>query len=81
MKHCEKGQQTVKSFGKVPRRSLQYNLIVNCEYESQCNISTKYIDEKKNLFYVCRANSSTCDPKKTYKPIKTKLTLKLLEAR
>ena len=44
----EKDQQTIKSFDKVYRKSLQNNMIDKNEYESLCNIFTKYVDETKN---------------------------------
>ena len=47
-KQNEKDQQTIKSFDKLNRKSLQDNVIDKTEYESLCNIFTKYIDENKN---------------------------------
>ena len=47
-KHYEKDQQTIKSFDKLYRKSLQDNVIDKIEYESICNIFTKYVDENKN---------------------------------
>ena len=47
-KQNEKNQQTIKSFDKLYRKSLQHNLIDKTEYESLCNIFTKYVDENKN---------------------------------
>ena len=47
-KQYEKDQQTIKSFDKLYRKSLQDNVIDKGEYESLCNISTKYVDETKN---------------------------------
>ena len=44
----ERDQQTLKSFDKLYRKSLQDNVIDKTEYESLCNIFTKYIDESKN---------------------------------
>ena len=44
----ERDQQTIKSFDKSYRKSLQDNIIDKNEYESLCNIFTKYIDENKN---------------------------------
>ena len=44
----ERDQQTIKSFDKLYRKSLQDNVIDKTEYESLCNIFTKYIDENKN---------------------------------
>ena len=51
-KQYERDQQTIKSFDKLYRKSLQDNVIDKTEYESFCNIFTKYVDENKmNLFY------------------------------
>ena len=47
-KQYERDQQTNKSFDKFYRKSLQDNVIDKTEYESLCNIFTKYIDENKN---------------------------------
>ena len=47
-KHFEKDQQTIKSFDKLYRKSLQDNVIDKSEYESLCNVFTKYVDETKN---------------------------------
>ena len=47
-KQYERDQLTIKSFDKLHRKSLQDNIIDKNEYESLCNIFTKYIDEKKN---------------------------------
>ena len=48
----ERDQNTINSFDKLYRKSLQDNVIDKIEYESLCNIFTKYIDENKmNLFY------------------------------
>ena len=44
----EKDQQTIKSFNKLYRKSLQDNVIDKNEYESFCNVFTKYVDENKN---------------------------------
>ena len=44
----ERDQQTIKSFDKLYRKSLQDNVIDKTEYESLCNTFTKYIDENKN---------------------------------
>ena len=44
----EKDQQTIKSFDKLYRKSLQDNINDKTEYESLCNVFTKYVDEKKN---------------------------------
>ena len=47
-KQYEKDQQTIKSFDKLYRKSLQDNIIDKIEYESSSNIFTKYVDENKN---------------------------------
>ena len=47
-KHYERDQQTIKSFDKLYRKSLQDNVIDKTEYESLCNIFTRYVDENKN---------------------------------
>ena len=47
-KQYEKDQQTIKSFDKLYRKSLQDKVIDRTEYESLCNIFTKYVDENKN---------------------------------
>ena len=44
----ERDQQTIKSFDKLYRKSLQDNVIDKNEYESLCNIFTKNVDENKN---------------------------------
>ena len=47
-KQYERDQTTIKSFDKLYRKSLQDNVIDKNEYESLCNIFTKYVDENKN---------------------------------
>ena len=47
-KQYEKDQNTIKSFDKLYRKSLQDNIIDKTEYENLCNIFTKYVDENKN---------------------------------
>ena len=47
-KQYEKDQNTIKSFDKLYRKSLQDNTIDKTEYESLCNIFTKYVDENKD---------------------------------
>ena len=44
----ERDQNTIKSFDNLYRKSLQDNIIDKSEYESLCNIFTKYVDENKN---------------------------------
>ena len=46
-KQYERDQQTTKSFDKFYRKSLQDNVIDKSEYESLCNLFTKYIDQNK----------------------------------
>ena len=47
-KQYERDQQTVKSFDRLYRKSLQDNVIDKNEYDSLSNIFTKYVDENKN---------------------------------
>ena len=47
-KQYERDQQTIKSFDKLYRKSLQDNISDKTEYEILCNIFTRYIDENKN---------------------------------
>ena len=47
-KQYEKDQNTIKSFDKLYRNSLQDNVIDKTEYQSLCNIFTKYVDQNKN---------------------------------
>ena len=47
-KQYERDQHTIKSFDKLYRKSLQDNIIDKTEYDSLCNIFTKYADENKN---------------------------------
>ena len=47
-KQYERDQNTIKSFDKLYRKSLQHNMIDKTEYESLCNIFSKYVDENKN---------------------------------
>ena len=44
----ENDQQTIKSFDKLYRKSLQDKIIDKNEYKSLCNIFTRYVDENKN---------------------------------
>ena len=44
----EKDQQTIKSFDKIYRKSVQNITIDENEYESLCNIFTRFVDETKN---------------------------------
>ena len=47
-KQYEKDQNTIKSFDKSDRKSLQDNVIDKTEYDSLRNIFTKNVDENKN---------------------------------
>ena len=47
-KQYEREEQTIKSFDKLNRKSLQDNVIDKNEYDNLCSIFTKYIDENKN---------------------------------
>ena len=47
-KQYERDQNTIKSFDKLYRKSLQDNVIDKTEYESLCNIFTRYVDQNKN---------------------------------
>ena len=47
-KQYERDQQTIKSFDKLYRKSLQDSIIDKNEYESLCNIFTKHINENRN---------------------------------
>ena len=44
----ERDQNTIKSFDKLYRKSLEDNVIDKTEYESLCSIFTKNVDENKN---------------------------------
>ena len=47
-KQYERDQNTIKSFDKLNRKSLQDNVIDKNEYESLCNIFTRHVDQNKN---------------------------------
>ena len=47
-KQYERDQQTIKSFDKLYRKSLQDKVSDKSEYENLCNIFTAYVDENKN---------------------------------
>ena len=47
-KQYERDQQTIKSFAKSYRKSLQDKIIDKAEYESLCNFFNKNIDENRN---------------------------------
>ena len=55
-KQYERDQQTIKSFDKLYRKSLQDNLIDKTEYESSCNIFTRYVDETKSESFFINMN-------------------------
>ena len=48
----ERDQNTIESVDKLYRKSLQDNAIDKSEYDSLCNIFTKYVDENKNEFFL-----------------------------
>ena len=47
-KQNERDQNTIKSFDELYRKSLQDNVIDKNEYDSYCNIFTRYVDGNKN---------------------------------
>ena len=47
-KQYERDENTIKSFDKLYRKSLHDNVIDKTEYDSLCNIFTRYVDENKN---------------------------------
>ena len=47
-KQYERDQNTIQSFDKLYRKSLQDNVIDKNEYDSLCNIFTEYVDENKD---------------------------------
>ena len=51
-KQYERDHQTIKSFDKLYRNSLQDNVIDKSEYESLCNIFGKSFDENKNQSFL-----------------------------
>ena len=52
----ERDQNTIESFDKLYRKSLQDNVIDKTEYKSLCNIFTKYVDENKNESFFINMN-------------------------
>ena len=44
----ERDQNTIKSFDNLYRKSLQDNVIDKTDYESLCNVFTRYVDENKS---------------------------------
>ena len=51
-KQYERDQNTIKSFDKLYRKSLQDNVIDKNENDSLCNIFTRYVDGNKNEFFL-----------------------------
>ena len=51
-KQYERDQNTIKSFDKLYRKSLQDNVIDKTDYESLRNIFTKYVDENKSRSFL-----------------------------
>ena len=47
-KQYERDQQTIKSFDKFYRKTLEDNVTDKTEYENLCTIFTKYVDETQN---------------------------------
>ena len=47
-KQYERDRNAIKSFDKLYRKSLQDNIIDKNEYDSLCNIFTRYVDGNKN---------------------------------
>ena len=47
-KQYERDQNTIKSFDKLYRKSLQDNIIDKTEYDGLCAIFTRYVDENRN---------------------------------
>ena len=55
-KQYERDQNTIKSFDKLYRKSIQDNVIDKTEYESLCIIFSKYVDENKNESFFINMN-------------------------
>ena len=55
-KQYERDQNTIKSFNKLYRKSLQDNVIDKTQYESLCIVFTKYVDENKNESFFINMN-------------------------
>ena len=55
-KQYERDQNTIKSFDKLYRKSLQDNVTDKTEYENLCNIFTRYVDENKNESFFINMN-------------------------
>ena len=69
-KQYERDQQTIKSFDKFYRKSLQDNIIDKNEYESLCNIFTKYVGENENESFFINMNIKTKLPFFSYNKLK-----------
>ena len=52
----ERDQNTIKSIDKLYKKSLQDNIIDKTEYDSLCNIFTRYVDENKNGSFFINMN-------------------------
>ena len=50
-KQYERDQITIKYFDELYRKSLQDIVIDKTEYESLCNVFTKYVDDNKDEFF------------------------------
>ena len=48
----EREQQTIKSFDKFYRKSLQDNIIDKSEYEGLCSKITEYVEDKSESFFI-----------------------------
>ena len=55
-KQYERDQQTIKSFDKLYRKSLQDNVIDKTEFDTLGKIFTKYVDENKNESFFINMN-------------------------
>ena len=55
-KQYERDQQTIESCDKLYRNSSQANVFDKNEYESLCNIFTKYLEETKNEPFFIKMN-------------------------
>ena len=52
----ERDQNTIISFDKLYRKSLRDNIIDKTEYDSLCNVFTKYVDDNKNECFFINMN-------------------------
>ena len=55
-KQYERDQNTIKSFDKLYRKSLQDNIIDKTEYDGLCAIFTRYVDENRNESFFINMN-------------------------